>query len=110
MLFGGYFIMNGLTHFFKLKDMTSYAHSKKVPMPKFLVIVSGLLIFLGGVGILIGFLVPFAVLAIEIFLVFVTALMHDFWNVTDKNIRMVEYVNFTKNLALMGGALAFLFI
>ena len=32
--------------------------------------------------------------------------MHDFWNVQDPNQRTQEMVHFTKNVALLGGALA----
>ena len=110
VLFGGYFILNAYNHLVKGSHMVGYAASKKVPMPKTAIFVSGLLILFGGIGILVGFYVPFAVLAIEIFLVIVTTMMHDFWNQKDPNVRMMEYTQFTKNIALMGGALAFLFI
>ncbi len=110
ILFGGYFILGGTNHLLKGSSMAGYAASKKVPMPKVMIILSGLLILLGGLGILIGFMVPFAVLFIEIFLVVVTFIMHDFWNQKDPGARAMEYIQFTKNLALMGGALAFLFI
>jgi hypothetical protein len=32
--------------------------------------------------------------------------MHDFWRAEDPNVRMNEMINFTKNMALLGGALA----
>ena len=110
ILFGGYFVLNGLNHIIKGSSMVGYASSKKVPMPKTLILISGLLILLGGLGIIIGFYVPFAVLAIEVFLIVITVVMHDFWNQADKSARMMEYTQFMKNIALMGGALAFLFI
>ena len=31
-------------------------------------------------------------------------MMHDFWNATDVASRMIEFGNFTKNVALFGGA------
>ena len=34
--------------------------------------------------------------------------MHDFWRIEDPQQRMHETINFTKNLALLGGALALL--
>ena len=33
-------------------------------------------------------------------------MIHDFWSHQDPNQRQAEMVNFTKNLALLGGALA----
>ena len=110
ILFGGYFIVNGVNHLLKGSSMVGYAVSKKIPMPQAMIIISGLLILLGGLGILVGFMVPFAVLFIEIFLVVVTFTMHDFWMQKDAGMRQMEYIQFTKNLALIGGALAFLFI
>ena len=38
------------------------------------------------------------------FLTGVTPMMHDYWNVQDQGQRMSELINFTKNLALIGGA------
>jgi uncharacterized membrane protein YphA (DoxX/SURF4 family) len=41
---------------------------------------------------------------IMLFLLGVTPMMHDFWNVADPQARMGEFVNFGKNVALFGGA------
>ncbi len=110
ILFGGYFVWNGFNHFKKLNSMAGYAAMKRVPMPKLAVAVSGLLAILGGLGIILGLYVFFAVLALVIFLVPVTFKMHAFWNETDPNAKRMEHIQFTKNLALLGGALAYLFI
>jgi uncharacterized membrane protein YphA (DoxX/SURF4 family) len=61
-------------------------------------------------GILVGFYVPVAVAALVVFLIPVTFMMHDFWNETDPMAKMTQKIMFTKNLALLGGALAYLFI
>ena len=110
VLFGGFFILNGFNHIFKGKNMIGYASSKKVPMPKIAILVSGIMMLLGGAGILAGVFVPIAVSLIALFLIVVTFKMHDFWNQTDPNMRMMDYIQFTKNVALLGGALAFLFV
>jgi uncharacterized membrane protein YphA (DoxX/SURF4 family) len=44
------------------------------------------------------------------FLVPVAFIMHNFWAVQDPQMKMVEMVNFTKNLALAASALMFLAI
>ena len=90
--------------------MAGYAASKGVPMPKIAIFISGILLLLGGVGIIVGFYVPLAVAALVLFLIPVTFTMHDFWKETDPMMKMTQQVMFTKNLALLGGALAFLFI
>lgn len=110
ILLGGYFIQNGYNHFKNLGALAGYAQSKKVPMPKVAVFVSGLMLFLGGLGILLGIYVQLSVLLLSVFLIVVTLKMHQFWKVADPMARMGEEINFYKNLALLGGVLMFLAI
>jgi len=105
ILYGGYFAYEGLNHFLNLNMMTQYAQSKGVPAPRLAVIVSGLMILLGGLSVLLGFHFRWGALLIVLFLIPVTLKMHAFWTVTDPNMRIVDMVNFTKNLALLGAAL-----
>jgi hypothetical protein len=46
------------------------------------------------------------VAAIAGFLVGVSPLIHDFWNMEDPQQRQNEMINFSKNMALLGAALA----
>jgi len=110
VLFGGYFVMNGLNHFMKMGMMKGYASSKSVPMASMAVAITGLMILLGGLGILMGVYIQLSVLLLAIFLVFVTFKMHNFWAVTEPNMKMMEMVNFYKNIALLGAVLMILFI
>jgi uncharacterized membrane protein YphA (DoxX/SURF4 family) len=106
ILFGGYFLWNGLNHLFlQTNNLAAYAASKKIPSPKTAVYFSGALIFLGGAGILFWVAPQLSAILIALFLAPVSFLMHDFWNDTDPNMKMVNMVNFTKNMALLGGAL-----
>lgn len=105
VLLGGYFIINGVRHFINLKGYTGYAQSKGVPMAKFAVILTGIMLFLGGAGILVGIYTQIAVLVLALFLLVTTFMMHRYWTITDPMQRMGENVNFYKNLGLMGGVL-----
>jgi uncharacterized membrane protein YphA (DoxX/SURF4 family) len=104
VLFGGYFVYNGANHFMNHAMMTEYAKSKHVPAPQLAVPLSGALILLGGLSLLSGTRPKIGASLITAFLLGVTPTMHDFWKVADKQQRMQELVNFTKNLALIGGA------
>ena len=110
ILLGGYFIMNGYNHFKNLKMLTGYAQLKKVPMPKIAVLVTGLMMFLGGLGILLGIYVQLSVFLLSLFLIGTLIKMHKYWEVTDPMARMGEYVNFYKNLGLLGAILMLLAI
>ncbi len=110
IIFGGYFLYNGLHHFTGHSMLTQYAAAKKVPAPGVAVVGSGLLIFLGGLSVLLGAWHEVGLVLILIFLAGVSPNMHNFWAYTDPNQRMVEMINFTKNLALFGAALMMLWL
>lgn len=111
ILFGGYFFWNGLNHLvFKTAGLAQYAAMKKVPSPKLAVLLSGLLILSGGLGVLLGMYIGWAVACLVLFLIPVTFAMHDFWNDADPMMKMGNVVNFMKNLALLGAALMLLMI
>ena len=108
LLFGGYFVVSGWSHLRHPDMLAGYAASKKVTSPKFMVVLSGLMVFLGGLGIIVGLEVGISVLLIVLFLIPVTFIMHNYWADTDPQAKMNNRVQFMKNMALIGGALAFL--
>ncbi|MCS7176396.1 MAG: DoxX family protein [Candidatus Kapabacteria bacterium] len=108
---GGYYLYNALNHLvFAPGPLSEYAAAKGVPAPMLAVIVSGLLLLIGGLSILLGVYTRIGVLALVLFFLPVTFWMHDFWAIEDPGQRMMQMVQFLKNLALMGSALMFLAI
>ena len=105
-IFGGFFLYNGINHFKQRRSLAKYAGAKHVPAPDVAVIASGIAMLAGGASILLGIKPKFGTLAIIGFLVGVSPLMHDFWRVEDPNQRMNDMINFSKNLAMLGAALA----
>jgi uncharacterized membrane protein YphA (DoxX/SURF4 family) len=81
---------------------------KGVPLPEVAVLATGLLILAGGLSIIFGVVPHIGTLCIALFLVGVSPMMHNFWAVPDPTQRMAEMVNFTKNMALLGGVLMLL--
>ena len=110
ILFGGFFLLNGINHFLKGDMMTQYTAAKGIPAPKIAVYGTGLLLILAGLGIISGVYVVWAVLALVIFLIPITFIMHAFWKATEPNMKMTETIMFMKNIALTGAALAYLFV
>jgi putative oxidoreductase len=103
-IFGGYFLYNGVNHFANRGMLTEYARSKHVPAPEAAVPASGALILLGGLSVLTGVQPKIGASLIATFLLGVSPQMHDFWRIDDQEQRMHEFVNFTKNMALVGAA------
>lgn len=110
IIVGVYYIISAANHFMQLEMMSGYASSKNVPASKLAVIVSGLLLLIGGLSILTGFQPVIGVIALAIFFLPVTFMMHNFWAVEDEQMKMNEMINFMKNMGLLGSALMFLAI
>ena len=110
IIVGLYYISSGARHFTHLNMMAGYAGSKGVPMPKISVPLSGLLLIIGGLSIGLGAYPLIGVMAVVLFLLPTTFMMHNFWAVQDPMQKMSEMVNFTKNWALIGYTLMILAI
>lgn len=110
MVFGGFFLYNGINHFRHRKEMSEYTAAKNVPMADLAVTASGAALVLGGASILLGVKPKIGGALIAGFLAGVSPLMHDFWRVEDPGQRQNELINFSKNAALLGGALALMSI
>ena len=105
ILFGGFFLIMGMNHFMKLKMMAMYAKSKGIPAPGFAVVISGLLLLLGGLGIIFWTNVLLAGQLLILFLLPAAIVMHNFWAITDPQDKMTQMVNFLKNMAFIGALL-----
>ncbi len=107
ILFGGYFLVSGIGHLTGTKGLSEYAASKKVPFPVLSVIVTGLVLVLGGLGIVLDVYRDISLILISLFLLVVSFMMHGFWNIKDPKERALEKISFYKNIALLGAALMF---
>lgn len=105
-IFGGFFLYSGIHHLTDSESLTEYARYKGVPMPELAVKASGLALIVGGTSILLGVKPKLGTAAVLGFLSTVSPVIHDFWNIDDPQKRQSEMVNFSKNLALLGGTLA----
>jgi putative oxidoreductase len=105
ILFGGFFLMSGITHFAKLEAMTGYAKYKKLPAAKLGVLLSGLVLVISGLYIILGYYADLGALLLAIFLVLTAVIFHNFWAETDATAKQTEMTAFMKDIALAGGAL-----
>lgn len=109
ILFALIFINSGIAHFTKTAAMTGYAQYKKVPAAKASVLLSGLVILLGGISIALGIYADLGALLIALFSIVSAFMMHNFWTIEDATAKQGETASFFKNLSL-GGAALMLFV
>jgi uncharacterized membrane protein YphA (DoxX/SURF4 family) len=107
ILLGGFFLLNGAQHFTNVTAMSAYAALKGVPAPMAAVLISGVLLLIGGVTLLLGIAPRVGLAALMIFLVPVTVIMHGFWAETGAA-RVADLAHFLKNVGLMGAILMLL--
>jgi uncharacterized membrane protein YphA (DoxX/SURF4 family) len=108
VLFALIFIASGINHFTKSQAMTGYAQFKKVPAAKAAVLLSGIVLLLGGISMVIGIYADLGAIALAVALIVMALKMHDFWTQTDPQAKQTETIAFFKNLSMAGAAL-FLF-
>jgi putative oxidoreductase len=107
ILFCVLFLTSAIGHLTQTAAMAGYAGSKRVPQPKIMVIITGIMLAFGGLSILLGVWADLGALVLAAFLIPTAVIMHGFWRDTGEA-RMMEQVQFNKDLAL-GGACLMLF-
>ena len=109
VVFGGFFVMSGINHFTNVKMMAGFSASKGIPAAPVAVVLTGVMLVAGGLSVILGFLPILGLLLLILFLLPTSILMHNFWTVQDPQMRASEQINFLKNLALTGAALALMY-
>jgi len=106
LLLGGFFVSNGINHLRNRDAMAGYVDSKGVPQPKLAVTLSAIPLLVGGASLILGVKPKWGSAAILGFLAGVSPIMHDFWKNEDPAEREKNKIDFMKNAALAGAALA----
>jgi putative oxidoreductase len=102
--------MASFNHFKNLNPLSGYAKAKGTPFPKLAVAGTGVILLAGGLSMLLGVYPVIGIILLIVFLVGVSFQMHNFWKVDDVQMKQVDMINFTKNMALVGALLMFLLL
>jgi len=105
ILFVFVFLSSGYAHFAQRKMMASFAASKGVPFAMPATLAGGVLLLAGGIMVLLGLWADLGALLLFIFLVPTAVMMHSFWKETDAQAKMMETVQFSKDMGLAGASL-----
>src|SRR5262245_38841964 len=102
ILVGCYFLMNAFHHFTQYHQLGRAAAAHGVPAPEIAVLGAGVLLLVAGLSFLLGIFPRLGVAAVVAFLLPVSLVMHPFWADRNPVLRMNDFINFTKNVALLG--------
>ncbi len=103
ILYASVFLMSVPNHF--AESTIEYAAGHGVPMAGILAPLAGVIVLMGGVGILVGYKTKVSAWLIVLYLTPVTLMIHDFWNFANPSSAVLEQIQFSKNLSLLGAAL-----
>jgi uncharacterized membrane protein YphA (DoxX/SURF4 family) len=104
LLVGGVYLEAGISNILYRPAKASYAASKGVVAADLLVLVAAVLLLVAGLSFLLGFRPQIGILAITLFLLPVTLIMHNFW-AAEGLMREIESHAFESNLIMLGSAL-----
>jgi putative oxidoreductase len=107
IMFSLIFLLSVPNHF--KHETVAYAAAAGVPLANVAVPLAGLVALVGGLSLALGFHARVGAIALLVFLVPVTLFMHKFWGISDAQQAHMQMINFMKNVALMGGALFFVY-
>lgn len=101
------FLWAGFEKIMGLEGTVNYMASKQMPYIYFFLLGALILQLIGGFLLLIGYKMRLGALMLIIFIIPASVIFHDFWNLQG-NDRLIEQIMFMKDVAILGGLLAFL--
>lgn len=100
------FIPAGLGKLTGFAGSVAYAASSGMPMAQVAVAIGLLIEIVGGIALLIGWGTRWAAIALAVFVLVASFFLHSFWSVPAEQVGLQQLM-FYKNLAIIGGLLAF---
>ncbi|MBS0302535.1 MAG: DoxX family protein [Proteobacteria bacterium] len=106
LLIAALFIPAGIAKIGGFAGTAGYIASKGLPMPELGAVIAILVEVGVAAALLIGFKARWAALVLALFTLVAAAVFHNFWTLPADQ-QMVQQLMFTKNIAIVGGLLAF---
>ncbi|MGJ7603494.1 DoxX family protein [Variovorax sp. LT1R20] len=100
------FIPAGIGKLMGFAGTVGYINSVGLPLPEVGAVIA-IVVELGlGIALLLGFKTRWTAIAMAIFTVAAALFFHKYWSAPDA-MKMMQQINFNKNIAIAGGLLAF---
>lgn len=100
------FIPAGFGKLMGFAGAVGYITSAGLPLPQVAAVVA-IIVELGlGIALLVGFKTRWSAIVLAVFTVATALFFHKYWAVPDA-MKMMQQINFNKNIAIAGGLLAF---
>lgn len=101
-LLASIFIVSGLSKIPAWDETVQYMSNQGIPLVPLFLFPAIFIEVMGGLSILLGFKARLGAAALILYLIPVTLILHGFWSLDGMD-RQIQFVNFLKNLSIMGG-------
>lgn len=98
---GIFFIANALNHFFNKHTLVEYAEKRNLLAPGLMVKLSGVLLLFGGFTLITKWMFYYGIAGLCIFLLIASFSIHRFWQEKSRDMKMLEFSHFLKNIAII---------
>ena len=109
ILFGWLLLISGWAKLMNIGGITGYLTSLGVPSPAFWAWPAMIAELVLGSFLILGLATRYAAIGTVVYVLITTAIAHRYWEFAPPR-QIAEYINFLKNISIMGGALAFLVV
>lgn len=97
------FLISGLLKFVFYSSTLDYMVMNGLPYAGIFLVLAALLEILAAASLILGWKTRWAALVLALYLIPVTFVFHDFWNIEDRIRAQDQFYHFLKNLAIFGG-------
>ncbi|MEM7028292.1 MAG: DoxX family protein [Chloroflexota bacterium] len=101
IVLGLFFLLNGVNHLFNRHFLEEYAEKRGLFSPRISVFLSGVLLIFGGISMVVEPIRIYGIIGLSVFLLVASFTIHNFWREKDRDGRMLEAMNFAKNIAIL---------
>ncbi len=98
------FVLSGVMKLADFEGALGHMQSQGIPYASALLAIAAIVEVAGGLAIITGFLTRLAAFTLFLYLIPVTLLFHNFWDLAGPE-RIAQSASFMKNVAIMGGLL-----
>lgn len=104
-ILGWFFLSQALTYASSWDANVQLLALKEVPLPPLMLALGLIVLFLGGLSLILGFATRIGALALFAFVIGASLKLHDYWRIQDTSLRASEFSTFALQMAVAGGLL-----
>jgi putative oxidoreductase len=100
-LLGLFFLVNAVNHFYNSHVLEEYARKRGLIEPRVMVFLSGILLAAGGLSMISGYFIIEGMIGLSVFMAVAALTIHSFWKEENREVMMMEFMQFLKNWAII---------